>query len=191
VSEHELIKGIALNDHAAFKALVELYQSRILNTCHRILGNQQDAEDVAQEVFVKVFEKAGSFRSESAVSTWLYRIAVNLSLNYRRRQKWSRYLDVLTLSETAEEDPVARIEAPEKDRPDRLFEEKERGRILGDALNTLPERQRAAFVLHKFEGLSYEEISEVLESSISSIESLIHRAKRNLQKRLVRSLGGA
>ncbi len=195
MKEQELVKRIALNDHAAFKLLVESYQSRIINTCNRILGNQQDAEDVTQEVFLQVFQKAKDFRGESAVSTWLYRIAVNLCLNYRRKQKWARYLDVLTFSGPAKEssapreNQVSRLEAPERDRPDKALEDSERRRVLEEALGALPERQRAAFVLHKFEGLSYEEISEVMESSVSSVESLIHRAKRNLQKKLIRFLG--
>jgi len=189
VDDQELIKRIASNDHVAFKALVELYQSSVLEICYRLLNNQEDAEDVAQEVFVRVFQKARSFRGESKVSTWLYRIAVNLSLNYRHKQKWNRYLDILTLSDTTREDAATRLEAPEKDRPDRRIEEKERNRVLSEALASLPERQRVAFVLHKFESLSYKEIADVLGTSVSSVESLVHRAKRSLQKKLLHSIG--
>ncbi|UCF78058.1 MAG: sigma-70 family RNA polymerase sigma factor [Candidatus Eiseniibacteriota bacterium] len=189
MNDQELIHRIAEKDHAAFKSLVERYQLTVLKTCYRILGSRQDAEDVAQEVFLRVFQGAKRFRGESAVSTWLYRIAVNLSLNHRRKHKWNRYLDVLALSDARKEDPTSRLEAPDRDRPDRLLEQKERRRILAEALETLPERQRVALILHKYESLSYEEVAEVLETSLSSVESLIHRAKRNLQKRLVELIG--
>jgi RNA polymerase sigma-70 factor (ECF subfamily) len=188
LNEEKLIDRIAQKDHAAFKALVESYQSLVLNTCYRILGNRQDAEDVAQDVFVKVFEKAASFRGEASPSTWMYRIAVNLSLNFRRKQKLNRYLDILTLSDSTRRNPAAALETPDRDRPDRRLEQQEQSRILKEALDALPEKQRVAMVLHKFEGLSYREIADVLETSLSSVESLIHRAKRNLQKKLLKLL---
>ena len=189
LDERELIQRIVAKNDATFKTLVELYQSSVLSTCYRILGNQQDAEDVAQDVFVMVYRKAGSFRGESGLSTWLYRIAVNLSLNRLRRRKWDRLLGMLTLSEPESEETTDRAEAPEHDRPDRQLEANERSRMLTDALNTLPEKQRVAIVLHKIEGLSHQEIAEILQISLSSVESLIHRAKRNLQKKLIPLLG--
>lgn len=185
MDDGELIRRIATKDHLAFKALVEQYQSSVLSICYQILGNHQDAEDAAQEVFVKVYQKAKSFRTGSKISTWLYRIAVNLSLNHRRKQKWNRYLDILAFSKDKREEPANVFEAPEDDRPDRQFEKKERSRILTKALDALPERQRAAMILGKIEGLSYQEIAEVLQTSLASVESLMHRAKLNLQKKLL------
>jgi len=189
LDEQELIQRIVAKDDAAFRTLVELYQSSVLSACYRILGNQQDAEDVAQDVFVMVYRKAESFRGESGLSTWLYRIAVNLSLNRLRRRKWDRLFGILTLSEAESEETIDRMEAPEQDRPDRQLEANERSRILTDLLNTLPEKQRVAIILHKIEGLSHQEIAEILQISLSSVESLIHRAKRNLQKKLIPLLG--
>ena len=189
LDEQELIQRIVAKDDAAFRTLVELYQSSVLSACYRILGNQQDAEDVAQDVFVMVYRKAESFRGESGLSTWLYRIAVNLSLNRLRRRKWDRLFGILTLSEAESEETIDRMEAPEQDRPDRQLEANERSRILTDVLNTLPEKQRVAIILHKIEGLSHQEIAEILQISLSSVESLVHRAKRNLQKKLIPLLG--
>ena len=189
LDEQELIQRIVAKNDAAFRTLVELYQSSVLSACYRILGNQQDAEDVAQDVFVMVYRKAESFRGESGLSTWLYRIAVNLSLNRLRRRKWDRLFGILTLSEAESEETIDRMEAPEQDRPDRQLEANERSRILTDVLNTLPEKQRVAIILHKIEGLSHQEIAEILQISLSSVESLVHRAKRNLQKKLIPLLG--
>ena len=104
MEDQELIKRIAMKDHAAFGSLVEQYQAAVLRICYRILGNQQDAEDVVQEVFIKVYKKAKRFRGKSKISTWLFRIAVNLAIDFRRRQKWNHYLDVLTLSENKSDD---------------------------------------------------------------------------------------
>jgi RNA polymerase sigma-70 factor (ECF subfamily) len=189
LDEQELIQRIVAKNDAAFRTLVELYQSSVLSACYQILGNQQDAEDVAQDVFVMVYRKAESFRGESGLSTWLYRIAVNLSLNRLRRRKWDRLFGILTLSEAESEETTVRMEAPEQDRPDRQLEANERSRILTDVLNTLPEKQRVAIILHKIEGLSHQEIAEILQISLSSVESLVHRAKRNLQKKLIPLLG--
>jgi RNA polymerase sigma-70 factor (ECF subfamily) len=189
VDERELIQRIVAKDDAAFRTLVELYQSSVLNACYGILSDRQDAEDVAQDVFVMVYRKAGSFRGESGLSTWLYRIAVNLSLNRLRKRKWDRLFGVLTLSEAELGDTTDTMEAPEQERPDRQLETSERSRILNDVLSTLPGKQRVAIILHKIEGLSHQEIAEILQISLSSVESLIHRAKRNLQKKLIPLLG--
>ena len=189
IDERELIQRILARDDVAFRTLVELYQSSVLSVCYRMLGNRQDAEDVAQDVFVMVYRKAESFRGESRLSTWLYRIAVNLSLNRLRRRQWDRLFGVLTLSEAESNETTDTMEAPEQNRPDRQLESSERSRILTDVLDTLPDKQRVAIILHKIEGLSHHEIAEILQISVSSVESLIHRAKRNLQKKLIPLLG--
>ncbi len=185
MNDNELIKKIAAKDHTAFKTLVERYQTLVISTCYSLLGNRQDAEDVAQEVFIKVYQEAKGFRGESKISTWLYRIAVNLSLNWRRKRKWDRFLDIFAFWKQEEGGNAYPFETETEDRPDRVIESKERKRILSLALDALPERQRAAITLHKYQGLSYQEIAEVLGTSLAAVESLIHRAKLNLQKKLL------
>lgn len=185
MNENQLIQRIAAGNHPAFKTLVDRYQALVINTCYSILGNRQDAEDVAQEVFIKVYQEAKGFRGESKISTWLYRIAVNLSLNLRRKRKWDRFLDVFAFWKQQEEKAVYHFEAEAKARPDRVMESEERKKILNQALDALPERQRVAITLHKYQGLSYQEIAEVLGTSLAAVESLIHRAKLNLQKKLL------
>ncbi|MFH0777826.1 MAG: sigma-70 family RNA polymerase sigma factor [Candidatus Eisenbacteria bacterium] len=189
MNDREVIQRIAAGEQEAFKGLVDLHAPSVLNICHRILRNQQDAEDVAQDVFVSVYRKAGTFRGDSGLSTWLHRIAVNLSLNQLRRRKWDRYWGALSLSDQKGEMAVRALEAPEHRRPDSRLEEKERSEILADVLNTLPERQRVALILHKFEGLSHREVADVLQVSLSSVESLIQRGKENLRKKLTPFLG--
>lgn len=188
MDDKELIRKIATKDHAASKALVDRHQGVVFNICHHLLGNRQDAEDVAQEVFFQVYKSAARFRQECEVSTWLYRIAVNRSLNFIRDNKWSRRLKSLTSLLEDDRKQVKDIPTSDSDRPDVALEEKERNSAIQEAINSLPAKQRAAFVLHKYEGLSYQEITEIMQRSLSSVESLIHRAKSNLQRKLIHHL---
>jgi RNA polymerase sigma-70 factor (ECF subfamily) len=188
MNDKELIQKIAAKDHAAIKALVDRYQALVINTCYNLLGNRQDAEDVAQEVFFQVYKSAKRFRQEAKLSTWLYRIAVNRSLNFIRDNKRFRWLESLSSLLEGEHQRVSDVSTSNSDRPDVALEEKEQNVIAKKAIDSLPEKQRAAFVLHKYEGLSYQEIAEVLQRSLSSVESLIHRAKLNLQRKLIHRL---
>ncbi len=187
MNDEELILKVIEKDHQAFKQLVDRYQDLVLNTCYNLIGNRQDAEDVTQEVFCKVYKSAEKFRRESKLSTWLYRIAVNESLNFIRDYKWSRWLKSITSLLQYESEQVKEVSAPESDQPDVALEEKERGRIVQKAVSSLPVKQRTVFVLHKYEGLPYQEIAGILKCSLSSVESLMHRAKLNLQTENVSS----
>lgn len=183
--DDELIQHVIAKDHSAFKLLVERYQKLVLNVCYHFIGNRQDAEDVSQDVFLQVYKTIGAFRGESKLSTWIYRIAVNRSLNFIRdhnRPKWLRGFSLLY--DDSSEEPID-LPAPESDRPDITLEEKEKRAALRAAIDSLPSKQKTAFILHKLEGLSHEEISGIMRRSGSSVESLIHRAKLNLQKQLI------
>ncbi len=188
MKDEDLIQQVMEKDHQAFKQLVDRYQDQVLNTCYNLIGNRQDAEDVTQEVFCQVYKSAEKFRNESKLSTWLYRIAVNTSLNFIRDNKWSRWLKSITALLPDETEQVIEIPAPESDRPDVDLEEKERRLMVQKAINSLPVKQRIAFVLHKYEGLPYQEIAGILKCSLSTVESLIHRAKLNLQKELIQCI---
>ena len=188
MTDEELVRKIIGGDHLAFKRLVDRYQHLVINTCYNLIGNRQDAEDVAQEVFFQVYKSARKFRREAKFSTWLYRIAVNRSLNFIRDNKRFRWLESLSSLLEGENQRVSDVPASNSDRPDIALEKKERDAAVQRAIDSLPAKQRAAFVLHKYEGLSYQEIAEILERSLSSVESLIHRAKSNLQTKLVRYL---
>ncbi|WP_321290441.1 RNA polymerase sigma factor [uncultured Sunxiuqinia sp.] len=184
MDEEQLIQAIQTGDERAFKQLVEKYQLLVVNTCKSFVHNMHDAEDISQDVFIEVFNSAYKFRGESKLSTWIYRITVNKSLNFIRDHKKQSLFQSIgnTLFGTSQSlDVRANSYA---DRPDFQAENNERKANLYQAIDALPERQRIAFNLSKFEDLSYREVADVMQLSVSSVESLIHRAKLNLQKSL-------
>jgi RNA polymerase sigma-70 factor (ECF subfamily) len=172
----ELIHRVAQGSEKAFEKLVKKYQHSIFNTIYRYIGNYDDVEDVAQDVFIKVWRHAKSFRGKSKFSTWLYRITVNHCLNYRTKHRRR---------------PVSLNEMTEKERiPESLIvevdhEQRRKAEIVRKAIEELPERQRIALVLSKYEGRTYKEIAEMMKASVSSIESLIFRAKSALREKLL------
>ncbi|MGM0622209.1 MAG: RNA polymerase sigma factor [Bacteroidota bacterium] len=183
MSEAEIIKNLQEGDGKAFRQLVVKYQQLVVNTCFGLVHNTEDAEDIAQDVFIEVFRSVHKFRADSKISTWLYRIAVNRSLNFIRdnkRRKWFRSVDETNAPDGKD---VYKI-SEETGSPDTDMENSQRTALLHEAIDSLPKNQRVAFTLNKYEDLSYKEISEVMQVSLSSVESLIHRAKKNLQKKL-------
>lgn len=184
MQEQELVKKLKHGDQQAFNILVEEYKDRVYNACLGFLHNRHDAEDVAQEVFIEVYESIDSFREEAALSTWLYRISVNKSLELirkrKRKKRWAFFRSMLN----ADEDPDQYEDREYFDHPGVALEQKERTELLMKAIDSLPENQRTALTLHKFEGLKYKEIADVMKTSLSAVESLIFRAKRNLEKYL-------
>ncbi len=186
MKEEELIRNLAANNSGAFKNLVDTYQGLVLSTARGFVKNEEDARDLSQEVFIKIFRSLDQFRGESGLSTWIYRITVNLSMNYLRDQKKHRNTQSLDYQSDGNgpKKPVREIIQGKQVAPDKELENKDRAKFLHIALDSLPENQRKAFVLSKYDDLSYKEIAEVLEISISSVESLLFRARKNLQKKL-------
>lgn len=178
--EQVLIEKLKQGDEAAFKSIVEQWQDMVYNTVLGIVQNETEAEDITQEVFIKVFESISSFKGGSKFSTWLYRIAVTRSLELlrsKKRKKRFAFLQPVFGSDLADNLP-----SPEFNHPGVQLDNKERAARLFAAIGKLPENQKAAFVLHKLEGLSYKEIGDVLKTSIPAVESLMNRAKTNLKK---------
>ncbi|MBD3419782.1 MAG: sigma-70 family RNA polymerase sigma factor [Chitinivibrionales bacterium] len=182
MNDHELISAIAAGDNTAFHRLVTRYRTMVYTACYRVIGSKADAEEIAQDVFVQVFRKAGNFEGKSKVSTWLYRIAVNLSLNFLRKQKWSRLFSPLSPTDEQTDSAMIVLPGKENDQPDARMNSRAERHMLQRALASLPGKQKAAFLLHKYDGLSYQEIADTLNTSLSSIESLIYRARKSLQK---------
>ena len=166
-----------------FKSIVEAHQEKVRNTCFRFVKNPEDADDVAQEVFIQVYESLGHFRKDSELSTWIYRIAVNKSLDFIRKKKRKKRFAQLTslfgFNEEKEE-----VVLPATDNPQQDMEAKEDKQVLNSALDQLPENQKTAIMLSKYEGFSNKEIAEIMEVSLSAVEALMHRAKKNLHKLL-------
>jgi len=184
LQETELVRQLQLGDDRAFRELVEKYKDRIYNTCLGFLKNPEDAEDMAQEVFIQVFESIDDFRKDSALSTWIYRLAVNKSLELirkRKRQKRRGFFKALMNSEEEPDEIRGDVFFPH---PGVALENKERAEILMKAITTLTEQQQTAYTLHKIEKLSYKEVARIMELSLSAVESLMHRAKKNLQNEL-------
>lgn len=181
--EELFISQLKDGDSSAFRELVELFKDRVFNTSIGILLNVEDAEDITQEVFVEVFQSIHQFKGESKLSTWIYRITVVKSLEFlRAKKRKKRFAFVQSLF--GNESIVPEIDTPHFNHPGIQLENKERVGILFLAIEKLPENQKTAFVLHKIEDLSYKEIAEVMKISVSSVESLMFRAKQNLKKLL-------
>jgi len=166
-----------------FRSLVDEHQEMVINTCYRFVFNRQDAEDIAQDVFVEVFRSLDRFREESKLSTWIYRIAVTKSLDHLRRLKRKKRFTSLKRIIGAE-DPTLNLPTPTRDNPEEAMLEGERTTVLQDALSSLPENQKTAFLLSKQDGHSNQEIADIMGTSVSAVESLVHRAKKNLQDKL-------
>ena len=184
MDDNNLIEQIKQKDRLAYKILVEKYQLMIINICLGFTQNYHDAEDLAQEVFIDVYTTAYKFRAESKLSTWIYRIAVNKSLNYIRDNKKRKSIKSLSGKSNDKKSQAIDVEDDVYKGSEYLLENEERKNNLHNAISSLPEKQRTAFVLSKYEDLSYKEISNVMQLSVSSVESLLFRAKQNLQKKL-------
>ena len=179
----ELMSRIAEGDESAFQILVERHQASLLNMIYRFLGDRTKSQDLAQEVFLRVWQAARSYEPKAKFTTWLYRIAANLCLNElksSRRKRWLRFFHADTEEQTVgEEDFSDGLPSPED-----LLLARERSRQITSALQSLPENQRMALILKRYEDLSYEEIARILNCSVSAVESLLVRAKKNLQEKL-------
>jgi len=174
-----LIRRLQLQEEGAFKELVEEYQNLIFNTCFGFLHNIEEAEDVAQEVFIQVFKSISKFRGDSKLSTWIYRIAVNRSLNKIRSRK-SKFLVALDSVFEANKNPGTSFPKTPYD----SLENKERAQVLHLAIDKLPVNQKKVFILSKYRGLPNKKIAEVLNVSLSSVEALMNRSKKNLRASL-------
>lgn len=166
----------------SFQEIYETYKNKVFNTVISYLQNQEDAEETTQDVFVEIHRSINSFEGKSSLSTWIYRISINKSLDFiksKNRKKRFAFMSSLFNSEGN-----LQHDAPNFFHPGVILENKEKSATLFKAINNLPENQKTAFILSKVEGLSYAEISEVMKTSIPSVESLLFRAKQNLQKEL-------
>lgn len=171
-----LMQRVKAGDTAAFEALIETHQSRVIGTIAKMLGDQIDHEDIAQQVFLRVWNSAKRYEPTAKFTTWLFKITRNLVLNELRRR--SRH-------------PATPLDAPHlhaRDTaalpPDASLMDEELQTAIQRAIDALPEVQRMALVLRRFEELSYEEIAEVLETSVPAVKSLLFRARTELRERL-------
>src|SRR5688572_30995284 len=180
----ELMLRVKRGDEAAFEELVDKYKQPVLNLAYRILRDATEAEDLAQNVFVQVFKSADRYRVEAKFTTWLFTIARNLCLNELRRRSRHPAESLEAAGEPADEGPARQFEDKGNvSAPDQLLREELSAKVE-DALASLPENQRTAILLFKEQEMSYEEISKIMDCSLSATKSLIHRGRETLKQKL-------
>ncbi|UCG30063.1 MAG: sigma-70 family RNA polymerase sigma factor [candidate division WOR-3 bacterium] len=176
-TDEHLIHMSAKGDEHAFERIVHKYQLAVFNTIYRYTGSREDVQDLAQEIFIKVWRNAAKFKGKAKFSTWLYRIVVNHCINYRRKRKQAH----ISLDEMTDKGQMPEALKVEPD-----WEQKRVVRSVRAAVDELPARQRLALILSQFEGKSYKEIAEIMKVSLSSVESLIFRARSALKHKLAK-----
>ena len=182
MNQPELIAQLQQGDESAFKKLVNEWQNMVYNTAFSIVQNADDADDITQEVFIQVYQSISSFKGDSKFSTWLYKITLSKALDHEKKKKRKkRFGFVQRLFDGQGEEQLQQVEFSH---PGVELEKKERAGELFNALRRLPDNQRIAFTLHKLEGQSYQEIAEIMNTTLYAVESLMGRAKTNLKKEL-------
>lgn len=183
LDEQKFIEIVNKDKDKAFGYIVDAYSAMIFNACLNMVYNQEDAEDLTQEVYTAAYLAIDKFEGKSKLSTWLYSIALNKSKEFLRSKGRQKRSGIMVELEKQDSHFI-----PESvvnfNHPGVLLENKERGQIFFAALEKLAENQQVAYRMHKVEGLSYEEVAEALNTSISSVESLMFRAKKKLTELL-------
>jgi RNA polymerase sigma-70 factor (ECF subfamily) len=175
-----LMRLVARGDTAAFEELIERHQALVIGTVARMLGSNSDVEDIAQQVFIRVWKSAGRYVPRAKFTTWLLKITRNLVFNELRRSKRRAYVPI-QIDPNAEEIPL-KDEAAQS--PDASLLETELQQAIDKAIAELPETQRMAVILRRYQGLSYEQIADVLDLSVPAVKSVLFRARTELRARL-------
>jgi len=181
--DFKLLARFKKGDQQAFELLVRKYKMVVFNTVYSIMGNTQEADDIAQEVFLKVYTKAGSFKGESSFSTWLYRITVNRCVDELRKRK----IKIISYETEFSQDEKLRLKDVLASREEDITEDlrkKELQDVIQKAMNSLPEKDRIILTLKEIEGLSYNEISKVMKISLGKVKIWLFRARQKLKEKL-------
>lgn len=190
--EAKLIERLVVRDERAFNKLVRLYERRVFALVIRMLGNAAEAEELSQEVFVQVFKAIGTFRGESKLSTWIYRIAINLCKNRSKYLKVRHTDEQDALDDVVERAPLGsarNANVAQVERPDEMLAGKQVERIVQDAITRLEPTFRECLVLRDVEELSYEEIGQITGLPSGTVKSRIFRARAMLKEMVERQLG--
>jgi RNA polymerase sigma factor (sigma-70 family) len=184
LNEKNFIKKLQKGNQIAFGQLLDAYQQKVFGTCISLIPNKEDAEDVSQEVFIAVFKSIHQFKENSKLSTWIYKIATNKCLEFiRKKNAKKRFSFMQTI--LGNEIPLDKTSYfTEVNHPGILLENQEKSALIFKAIDTLTESQRIIFTLAKIDEKSYQEIAEITGKSLSSVESILFRAKKALQKKL-------
>ncbi len=170
----QILQSIANGHRTAFRQLYALYSEKVYNTALSYAKNVEDAEEITQDIFAKIHQNAAKFQGKSSVSTWVYRITVNTSLNHLRRKKRFSFLKFREPS----------IDIPNFEHPGVLLEHKENAQTLFRVMDKLPNSQKTAFILSYIEELPRKEVANIMEVSLKAVESLLQRAKQKMRLEL-------
>ncbi len=181
MSDEELVEKIKKGDIDAYEEIIKKYENKVCGIIYHMIKNQNDVEDLAQEVFIKVYKNLSKFKGDSSLYTWIYKITVNLCLDEVKKRKNIIYLD----EKLEVEDGELERELPSSDKTQvELYEEKELKEKLHKCIGKLPEKQRVMIVLRDIKGFSYEEISEITSVKLGTVKSQINRARLKLKELL-------
>ena len=183
IPSEDLMVRIAKGDADAFELLVNRHQTSALNLIYRFIGDRTQAKDLAQEVFIRVWQAVGSYQPKAKFTTWIYRITANLCINELKSSRRRKLFQFLRFGED-QENTIEEVLVDDSPSPEDLLLSREQSRRISDALQSLPDNQRLALILKRYDDLSYQEIAKVIGCSVSAVESLIVRAKRSLQEKL-------
>jgi RNA polymerase sigma-70 factor (ECF subfamily) len=175
----------AQGDDDAFEEIVRRHQGRVASLAYRYLGSATDAEDVAQDVFLRIYRARESYEPTARFTTWMHRITVNASLNFLRKKRVRRHLNAEMPATGDEGEGRADFADPGAARPHEVLEDAELTEVLRRIIDELPERQRTAILLNKYQGLSYEDTAAALELSLPAVKSLLTRARVNIKEKLL------
>lgn len=184
MKDSEIIDIILNGNKDKFRDLVEEYQQMVFRTCIGFVHNKEDADDITQEVFIQAWKSLSGFKGNSSFSTWLYRIAVNASLNRVRKASGQSIFNRLDSLFTSEKKIEFSFQAPEDQNPENILISKENSLKVQKALDSLPENQRTAIILSKYDDLPQKEIAAIMKVTEGAVEALIQRAKQNLRQKL-------
>ena len=170
----EIIEAVAAGDDQAFATLYNRYSARVYNTAISYTKNAEEAEEITQDVFVKIYRNAANFRSQASLSTWIYRIVVNTALNHlKKKNRFTLFRSSLSNTQNVD-----------FEHPGVLMEHKENAALLYKAIDCLPDSQKTAFILSYIEELPRQEVADIMETSLKAVESLLQRAKKNMRSEL-------
>lgn len=185
--EKLLVKKSQSGDIESFELLISSYDKRAYNIAYRVMGNEEDAKDMAQEALLRVFRSIKDFKGQSAFSTWLYRIVTNVCLDELRKRKNDKYISMDSTIQTENGELHMEL-CSDKETPESAYERVEQRELIKSAINELSEDYKSVIVLRDIQGFSYDEISNMLDCSLGTVKSRINRARNMLRDKLKSSM---
>jgi RNA polymerase sigma-70 factor (ECF subfamily) len=186
LKDNKILSDINKNQEITFEEVYSDCSPKILNLAFRFTSDEEQARDLTQDIFIKVFQNLKNFKGDSSMFTWVYRIAVNHILNFLKKEKRRKYIQLIdqNVKEAFMDEAKSRTSINNNPSPAQLLEDEERNKIVKSFIEGLTPKYRVPFTLFKYEGMSYKEIAESLQISLSAVETRIHRARKQLISKL-------